>query len=134
MHLSAVATNVVRVPRNSNLLSQDEEGEEFKCVGKFVYLCSRIFSSEGEEEKKYEISRIGKIFNLPPNQWTNRVANVAAPFYTRALTSAKNKEEVGADMLRRARTQIGIRETDGVQMHEDTYSQVRNYEGQSDEL
>jgi len=103
---------------------EDEEGEEFKCVGKFVYLCSRIFSSEGEEEKKYEISRIGKIFNLPPNQWTNRVANVAAPFYTRALTSAKNKEEVGADMLRRARTQIGIRETDGVQMHEDTYSQA----------
>ncbi|GMH78611.1 hypothetical protein TrST_g14230 [Triparma strigata] len=103
---------------------EDPEGLEYACVGKFCYLCERIFKDEGEEERKYEVDRISKVFSMNEKQWDERVSGVAVPFYERALGSARRKEEVGADMLRRAREQIGIRETEGARMHEVTYEEA----------
>ena len=57
-------------------------------------MCERIFKDEGEEERKYEVDRISKVFNMNEKQWDERVSGVAVPFYERALGSARRKEEV----------------------------------------
>ena len=103
---------------------KDKEGEEYRCVGKFLYLAGQIFKDEGAEERQYEVGRLSKLFGLDATQFADRVGEVARPFYERALTSARTKEGVGADMLRRARDTIGVTDGDMVRMHEDCYSQA----------
>ena len=103
---------------------EDKEGEEYRCVSKFLYLTSQIFKDEGAEERQYEVSRLSKLFALTTVDFADRVGAVARPFYERALTSARTKEGVGADMLRRARDTIGVTDGDMVRMHEDCYSRA----------
>jgi len=106
----------------------DADHPDRMSIDKFLFLSERSFKQGGETEEafKYEISRIAKAFGgLSVSEALERVAEVAEPFYRRALASTRTKLETGAvssDMLARARGTLGIDETTASDLHVQTFS------------
>jgi len=96
-------------------------------IDKFLFLSERAFRQGGETDEafKYEMSRVAKAFGLKLDEALDRVAEVAEPFYRRALASTRNKLETGqvsGDMLFRARKSLGIDEQTASDLHVAAYN------------
>ena len=117
---------------------EDVDDPDRKTVDKLLYLSERVFRQEDTDEAyNYEMMRVGKVFGLNLNEVPSRVGLVAKPFYDRALMSARTKiDQVSADMLERARSSIGIGESEAVAMHLSSYTEevreLLNLNGVSD--
>jgi len=118
----------------------DPDHPDRMSIDKFIFLSERTFRQGGETEEafKYEMSRVAKAFDISLYAALERVAEVAEPFYERALQSTRSKIDSGAvssDMLQRARNSLGINESVAKDMHISTFSEeVRSLLGdKSDE-
>jgi len=109
-------------------LRDDEDHPDRMSLDKFLFLSERSFKQGGETEEafKYEMSRIAKAFGgLSLSDVLERVAEVAEPFYRRALASTRSKLDTGAvnsDMLARARATLGIEESVAADLHVQTFA------------
>jgi len=91
-------------------------------MDKLLFLTERAFRQGGETEEAflYEMTRVAKALDLKVNQALDRVADVAEPFYSRALKSTRSKlgsGQVSSDMLSRARKTLGISDDTATDMH-----------------
>jgi hypothetical protein len=101
---------------------EDPDHPDRMSIDKFLFLSERTFCQGGETKQafKYEMSRVAKAFNINMNEALERVAEVAEPFYQKALDSTRGKldtDAVSADMLLRARNSLGIDELTSRDMH-----------------
>ena len=101
---------------------EDPDHPDRMSIDKFLFLSERAFRQGGETEEafKYEMSRVAKAFNISLTEAMDRVAEVAEPFYQKALDSTRAKLEsdaVSADMLLRARNSLGIDDLTAQDMH-----------------
>ena len=108
-------------------------------IDKFLFLSERAFRQGGETDEafKYEMSRVARAFDLKLHVAMDRVAEVAEPFYKRALTSTREKLDSGAvssDMLSRARASLGIDDATASDLHLVTFAdEVRSLLGKDNE-
>eukprot|EP00560_Eucampia_antarctica_P001206 CAMPEP_0197831662 /NCGR_PEP_ID=MMETSP1437-20131217/11448_1 /TAXON_ID=49252 ORGANISM="Eucampia antarctica, Strain CCMP1452" /NCGR_SAMPLE_ID=MMETSP1437 /ASSEMBLY_ACC=CAM_ASM_001096 /LENGTH=1154 /DNA_ID=CAMNT_0043434679 /DNA_START=92 /DNA_END=3556 /DNA_ORIENTATION=+ len=107
---------------------EDPDHPDRMSIDKFLFFSERIFHQGGETEEafKYEMSRVAKAFDLSLRTAMDRVAEVAEPFYDRALQSARSKIDTGAvsaDMLERARNTLGIDDSVARDMHIATFAE-----------
>jgi len=91
-------------------------------MDKLLFLTERALRQGGETEEAflYEMTRVAKALDLTVNQALDRVADVAEPFYSRALKSTRSKlgsGQVSSDMLSRARKTLGISDDTATDMH-----------------
>lgn len=105
----------------------DPEHPDRMSLDKFLFLSERAFRQGGETDEafKYEMSRVTKAFDVDYEEALERVAEVAEPFYARALASTRAKLDTGkvsSDMLLRARTSLGIDEQTATDMHVSTFN------------
>ena len=101
---------------------EDPDHPDRMSIDKFLFLSERAFRQGGETEEafKYEMSRVAKAFNIKVGETLERVAEVAEPFYQKALDSTRSKldtDAVSSDMLLRARNSLGVDETTAQDMH-----------------
>lgn len=101
---------------------EDPDHPDRMSIDKFLFLSERAFRQGGETEEafKYEMSRVAKAFSISLTEAMDRVAEVAEPFYQKALDSTRAKLEsdaVSADMLLRARNSLGIDDLTAQDMH-----------------
>ncbi len=101
---------------------EDPDHPDRMSIDKFLFLSERTFRQGGETEEafKYEMSRVAKALNVKMDEAMERVAEVAEPFYQKALDSTRSKldtDAVSADMLLRARNSLGIDEMTAQDMH-----------------
>jgi hypothetical protein len=94
---------------------EDPDHPDRMSIDKYLFLSERTFRQAGETDEafKFEMSRIAKAFDISLGEALDRVAEVAEPFYQKALDSTRSKLEtdaVSADMLLRARNSLGIDE------------------------
>ena len=106
---------------------EDPEHPDRMSIDKFLFLSERAFRQAGETEEafKYEMSRVAKAFKIDMEEALERVAEIAEPFYRRALSSTRAKIETGAvssDMLERARASLGIDKRTAYDMHVTTFN------------
>lgn len=105
----------------------DPEHPDRMSLDKLLFLSERAFRNnrETDEAFKFEFSRVCKAFNVTGFTGLQRVANVAEPFYQRALDTTRIKLNSGAvnpDMLARARNTLGISDSVASDMHIATYA------------
>ncbi len=122
---------------------EDPDHPDRMSIDKFLFLSERTFRQGGETEEafKYEMSRVAKAFNIKLSEAMERVAEVAEPFYQKALDSTRAKLEtdaVSADMLIRARNSLGIDELSANDMNlnaftEEVQSLLNKKSGMSEE-
>lgn len=75
-----------------------------------------------EEAYSFEMSRVGKIFDLSLGEVKERCAAIATPFYDKALSSATAKwDTVKAGQLQGARKTLGMDEEKAKEMHKEVY-------------
>mmetsp|Transcript_6425 Transcript_6425/g.9333 ORF Transcript_6425/g.9333 Transcript_6425/m.9333 type:complete len:1156 (-) Transcript_6425:162-3629(-) len=116
----------------------DPDHPDRMSIDKFLFLSERTFKNAGEttEAFKFEMSRVAKAFDLKLEAAMDRVADVAEPFYKRALESTREKldaDAVNSDMLQRARTSLGIDDATSNDMHLLTYSdEIKSLLGKTD--
>jgi len=101
---------------------EDPDHPDRMSIDKFLFLSERVFRQGGETDEafKYEMSRVSKAFNIKLDDAMERVAEVAEPFYQKALDSTRSKLEsdaVSADMLIRACNSLGIDDNTAQDMH-----------------
>jgi len=106
---------------------EDPDHPDRMSIDKFLFLSERAFRQGGETDEafKYEMSRIAKAFNIKTGEALERVAEVAEPFYQKALDSTRAKLEtdvVSSDMLLRARNSIGIDDMSARDMNMSAFS------------
>jgi hypothetical protein len=106
---------------------EDPDHPDRMSIDKFLFLSERAFRQGGETEEafKYEMSRVAKAFNIKLNEALERVAEVAEPFYQKALDNTRAKldtDAVSSDMLLRARNSLGIDDITAHDMHMSAYS------------
>lgn len=106
----------------------DPDHPDRMSIDKFLFLSERAFRQGGETEEafKYEMSRIAKAFDIKLGTALDRVAEVAEPFYKKALASTRSKLEtdaVSSDMLLRARNSLGLDEDTSVELHLLTFAE-----------
>lgn len=107
---------------------EDPDHPDRMSIDKFLFLSERTFRQGGETEEafKYEMSRVAKAFNIKLNEALERVAEVAEPFYQKALDNTRAKldsDAVSSDMLLRARNSLGIDDITAHDMHMSAYSE-----------
>lgn len=106
---------------------EDPDHPDRMSIDKFLFLSERAFRQGGETDEafKYEMSRVAKAFNIKLNEALERVAEVAEPFYQKALDNTRAKldtDAVSSDMLLRARNSLGIDDITANDMHMSAYS------------
>lgn len=117
---------------------EDPEHPDRMSIDKFLFLSERVFRQSGETDEafKYEMSRVAKAFDLKLDEALERVAEVAEPFYQKALDSTRSKldsDAVSPDMLTRARNSLGINEQTATDMNLATFNdEVKVLLGKSD--
>ena len=118
---------------------EDPEHPDRMSIDKFLFLSERAFrqADETSEAFKYEMSRVAKAFEIKLDEALERVAEVAEPFYQKALDTSRSKidtDAVSADMLSRARNSLGIDARTATDMHVATFSEeVKTSLGKSDD-
>ncbi len=118
---------------------EDPEHPDRMSIDKFLFLSERAFrqAEETTEAFKYEMSRVSKAFEVSLDEALDRVAEVAEPFYQKALDTTRAKmdtDAVSSDMLTRARNSLGIDSTTADDMHTATFSEeVKFLLGKSDD-
>ena len=118
----------------------DPEHPDRMSIDKFLFLSERAFrqADETSEAFKYEMSRVAKAFDIKLDEALERVAEVAEPFYQKALDTTRSKidtDAVSADMLTRARNSLGIDATTADDMHTTTFSEeVKSLLGKSESM
>jgi len=105
----------------------DPDHPDRMSIDKFLFLSERAFRQAGETDEafKFEMSRVAKAFGITMDEALDRVADVAEPFYRRALASTRSKLETGqvsSDMLRRARKSLGIDDVTATDLHVSTFN------------
>ena len=106
---------------------QDPDHPDRMSIDKFLFLSERVFRQGGEtpEAFKYEMSRVAKAFEVTLEEALERVAEIAEPFYSKALESTRAKidqEGVSAELLQRAKKSLGISDSTAFDMHITTFS------------
>lgn len=106
----------------------DPEHPDRMSMDKFLFLTERSLRAVGETDEAltYEMSRVSKSFGLSMKTIEARIKAIAEPFYQRALTSTRTKLESGAvsaDMLKKARNQLGINDWSTRDMHITCFSE-----------
>lgn len=101
---------------------EDPDHPDRMSIDKFLFLSERAFRQGGETKEafKYEMTRVSKAFGIKLDEAMDRVAEVAEPFYQKALDSTRSKLEsdaVSSDMLLRASNSLGIHENTAQDMH-----------------
>jgi hypothetical protein len=119
--------------RTTSIFTPDEELEDPKnpdrlAMDKLLFLTERVLkqNNETEEAFKFEMSRVAKAFRLDLSTALERVADIAEPFYDRALKSTRAKlatDQVSSDMLQRARQTLGISDAVAKDMHVACFNQ-----------
>jgi len=113
----------------------DPEHPDRMSMDKFLFLTERSLRAVGETDEAltFEMSRVSKSFGLSMKVIEARIKAIAEPFYQRALTSTRTKLESGAvsaEMLKKARNQLGINEWSTRDMHISCFSdEVRSLLG-----
>jgi hypothetical protein len=107
---------------------EDPEHPDRMSIDKFLFLSERTFrqGNETAEAFKFEMSRIAKAFDIDMTEAMDRVAEVANPFYEKALASTRSKldsDAVTSDMLLRARKSLGIDTKTAEDMHLLTFAE-----------
>ena len=107
---------------------EDPEHPDRMSMDKFLFLSERTFrqGDETAEAFKFEMSRVAKAFAIDMEEAMERVAEVANPFYEKALTSTRSKLEsnsVTSDMLLRARKSLGVDSRTAEDMHLLTFAE-----------
>lgn len=97
-------------------------------MDKLLFLTERALKQGGETEEAftYEINRVARALDITPATALDRVADIAEPFYTRALASTRSKlgsGQVSSEMLTRARATLGISDETATDMHMMTFNE-----------
>jgi hypothetical protein len=117
----------------------DPEHPDRMSIDKFLFLSERVFRQGGETDEafKFEMSRVAKAFDLKLAVALDRVAEMAEPFYRKALSNVRSKldsDAISASMLERARSQLGLDDITVNDMHLSTYSdEVKALLGKNDD-
>lgn len=131
--------------RTTCLFTPEEELEDpghpdRQAMDKLLFLTERALQGETPEAFNFEMTRVAKAVHLNDlSVAMERVADVVAPFYQRALTSTRSKlgtNQVSAGMLQRARQTLGVSDATAKDMHITCFNQeVRSLLGltESDE-
>jgi hypothetical protein len=103
---------------------EDPDHPDRKALDKLLFLSERVFSNESPQAFKYEMTRLAKALlpGLPSSSSyevaLERVAEVAKPFYVRALSSTRAKlEDVNSGLLEKARRTLGIDDETAKELH-----------------
>lgn len=118
---------------------EDPDHPDRMSIDKFLFLSERAFrqGEETSEAFKYEMSRVAKAFDIKLDEALERVAEVAEPFYQKALETTRSKldtDAVSSDMLTRARNSLGIDTTTANDMHNAVFAEeVKSLLGKSGE-
>ncbi len=118
----------------------DPEHPDRMSIDKFLFLSERAFrqGEETSEAFQFEMSRVAKAFEIKLDEALERVAEVAEPFYQKALDTTRSKidtDAVSSDMLTRARNSLGIDASTADDMHTTTFSEeVKALLGKSDSM
>ena len=91
-------------------------------MDKLLFLTERALKQNGETTEAFffEMTRTAKVFNLTYTEALEHVADVAEPFYARALKSTRSKlgtNQVSSAMLERARANLGVDDTTAYDLH-----------------
>lgn len=100
----------------------DPDHPDRQAMDKLLFLTERALraSKETEQAFLYEMTRVAKAVGLSYSESLERVAEIAEPFYRRALQSTRSKlgsNQVSSDMLERARQTLGISQETAFDMH-----------------
>jgi hypothetical protein len=107
----------------------DDEGHPDRMkIDKCLFLSERAFRSadETDEAFNFEMGRVAKAFKLSTELASERIVEVAEPFYRRALGSTRAKlmsGKVNRDMLMRARESLGIQDSLKNDLHSECYAE-----------
>lgn len=101
---------------------EDPEHPDRVAMDKLLFLTERALKQAGETEEAFlfEMTRTAKAVNLDFSEALERVAEVAEPFYARALKSTRSKlgtNQVSIAMLERARKNLGVSDDTAYDMH-----------------
>ena len=105
----------------------DPDHPDRKSIDKFLFLSERVFRQGGETEEAFtfEMSRVAKAFDLKLAVALDRVADIAEPFYRKALSNVRSKLDsnaISASMLEKARSQLGLDDLTVNDLHLSTFS------------
>lgn len=118
----------------------DPEHPDRMSIDKFLFLSERAFrqGEETSEAFKYEMSRVAKAFDIKLDEALDRVAEVAEPFYQKALDTTRSKidtDAVSSEMLTRARNSLGLDASTANDMHTVTFAEeVKSLLGKSEDM
>ena len=118
---------------------EDPEHPDRIAMDKLLFLTERALRQGGETDEAFlfEMTRTAKAVNLDYTDALDRVAEVAEPFYARALKSTRSKlgtNQVSVAMLERARKNLGVSDDTAYDMHVAALNdEVRALLGKADE-
>ena len=100
----------------------DPENTNRMSIDKYLFLTERSLRQGGETQEAFvfEMTRVAKALKMDYQTALERVADVAEPFYQRALASTREKldtDQVSAGMLERARKSLGISDATAKDLH-----------------
>ena len=100
----------------------DPDHPDRQAMDKFLFLTERALRQAGETEEafNFEMTRVAKAMKLKLDAALERVAEIAEPFYQRALKSTRSKlgtNQVSEAMLERARKTLGVSDETAFDLH-----------------
>jgi Chloroplast envelope transporter len=100
----------------------DPENTSRMSIDKYLFLTERSLRQGGETREAFvfEMTRVAKALKMDCQTALERVADVAEPFYQRALASTREKldtDQVSPGMLERARKTLGISDGTAKDLH-----------------
>jgi len=104
---------------------ESDEPSDTKAVrDKFVFLAERVLSQdESPEGYRYEALRLQKLLGVSAADWSSTAAEVASPFYARALKSVLEGKATSPDRLAQIRDALGLPEEVAQALHADALAQ-----------
>jgi len=98
---------------------ESDEPSDTKVIrDKFIFLAERVLSQdESEEGYRYETLRLEKLLGVSEAEWQNTAAEVASPFYTKALDNVLEGKPATADQLAQIRDALGLPEERAAALH-----------------
>lgn len=115
----------------ANVIFLDADDDEMankmaqKRLDKLVFLSDRMFADkETEEAYRYERSRLYKFFRMDEQEYDDRIARVALPFYRQVVEKACVDATVTKEDLQAVQDTLGVKAIAAERIHADAYADL----------
>nr|UXY86891.1 plastid import machinery, IAP100 protein [Cryptomonas paramecium] len=89
----------------------------FKKIEKFLFLSDRVFSTDSEKGRKYEMTRLRKIFSLSDEKVSSYSSAISYSIYSEIIESLFKNDQWNLDNLELIQATVGIGEYDKNKIH-----------------